>query len=331
MNQIATSQIYKLDSESDLTSMLSDIRAIAKDNLYDNIDTEEFVLACSEIGRNAIRHAGGGECSLEIKKGGRILAITISDNGRGIKNLDQAMREGFSTIKTSLGLGLEVAERNVDHFHITSDPSDGTSVYMEKYRPISQDTVDYGLVSIADANYNFNGDQYVLKEYDGDTVLIGLIDGPGQGYDAYALAISCKTFIEKNYRLSLDKLMGSLHSLMDESNDEVGITASLCRISPNKIQYKGVGDTHAYILRRDEFTSLPNQGGRLGQLHKFRNGVSEYSFDHQVNIILCTDGLSVISPFDKIHGSAQQMANKLFDANHRPHGDASVLTLKYNC
>ena len=318
-----------LASDQDLHTALFQLRELGVRFLYTQIDIEEMTLALSEIGSNALRHGGGGEVSLGIKKGGGVLCATVKDSGPGINNIEYAKREGYSTIKTSLGLGLLAAERLVDQFTINSVPGYGTEVHLEKHRPIKHHLVDYGIVSIPDALYNFNGDQYLIKEYDGDSVLIGLIDGPGQGYDAYAIASSCKDYIDSHYRLPIDKLLHHLDLLMKESNDEVGITASFARISPGKVIYKGYGDTHAYLVKDGVFHYLANQSGRLGQVIKYRQGVSEYSFQEKIQLVLCSDGLSSIPTLNPAKGTAQEVANNLFDKYHKPKGDASILTIIY--
>ena len=318
-----------LENESDIKEAIGLVRAYGTEYLYTKIDIEQLVLATSEIAGNAIRHAGGGEFTIVILKKGGLLRVIISDNGPGIPNVELAKREGYSSINTSLGLGLIAAERSVDHFHVDSEVDSGTQITMEKHRPIKHEVVDYGIVSIADSVYNFNGDQYLIKEYDGDSVLIGLIDGPGQGYDAFAISNSCKEYILANYRLPIEKLLSNLDTLMKESKDEVGITASLARVTPGKFIYKGYGDTHAYMVRDSNFNYLINQAGRLGQVSKYRAGVSEYSFNDKLQLVLCTDGLSTLPIINAVTGTAQQIANKLFDKHHKSHGDASILTLSY--
>lgn len=239
--------IIQLETESDVGLLTQAVRVSCLTNRFDNVDTEEMVLACSEIGHNAVRHGLGGYAKIFVLKNGKVIRVVISDTGPGIANLDLAFRPGYSTVKTSLGLGLESTQKLVDNFNIRSIVGEGTEITLEKYRPLSRTIIDYGLVSIPDNNYNYNGDQYILKEYDGDSVLIGVVDGPGQGYDAHSIAQTCKQFVENNYRKPLRELMVALNTLMKESNDEIGITCSLARITPNEISYMGLGDTHAYI------------------------------------------------------------------------------------
>lgn len=323
--------IVQLKKESDVGILTQAVRESCHANHFDRVDTEQMVLACSEIGHNAVRHGHGGKAEIIKLKDGKMIQVIITDNGPGIPNIDLAKREGYSTVKTSLGLGLEGAQRLVDNFIIDSKVNSGTRVILEKYRPLSKDMVDYGLVSIPDNKYNYNGDQYILKEYDGDSVLIGVIDGPGQGYDAHAIAQTCKQFVENNYRKPLSELLTALNTLMQESNDDVGITCALAKISPKKFEYIGLGDTHSYLcVDGKPFIHLKNQQGRVGYVRKVKSESFNYQYNSNLIAIFCTDGLKTIYEDISRTEEIQNLANQLFDQYHRPSGDATIIIAKYN-
>lgn len=322
--------IIQLETEADVGLLTQAVRECCLENRFDRVDTEEMVLGCSEIGHNAVRHGGGGSAKIYKLKYGKVIRVIISDDGPGIINFDLASRQGYSTVKTSLGLGLESTQRLVDNFELDSKVGQGTTVILEKYRPLTVDNVAYGLVSIPDNNYNYNGDQYILKEYDGDSILIGVVDGPGQGYDAHSIAQTCKQFVENNYRKPLTDIMTALNTLMKESIDDVGITCSLARITPGEISYIGLGDTHVYLsLDGNDEISLTNQEGRIGYVRKVKTQLYNSEFQNTARIILCTDGIKTIH--DMIEDeNPQALANKLFDQYHRTFGDATIIIAGYN-
>ncbi len=90
--------------------------------------------AISEIARNIIVHAGIGEISIQVvERNGRVgLEVTAVDRGPGIADIEQAMKEGFSTVN-SLGLGLPGARRLMDEFQVESKPGAGTTIVMRKW------------------------------------------------------------------------------------------------------------------------------------------------------------------------------------------------------
>jgi serine/threonine-protein kinase RsbT len=97
-------------------------------------DQTMVATAISEIARNMLTHAGGGEVELLLGVENRrpYLLITARDQGPGIDDLHRALQDGFTTGE-GLGLGLPGARRLMDEFEITSHPRGGTTVVMRKW------------------------------------------------------------------------------------------------------------------------------------------------------------------------------------------------------
>jgi serine/threonine-protein kinase RsbT len=97
-------------------------------------DLTIIATAISEIARNIVLYAKHGEIVLSsVMQGGRRGILVIArDQGPGIPDIAQAMRDGFSTGK-SLGLGLPGARRLMDEFEIVSEMGKGTTVTMMKW------------------------------------------------------------------------------------------------------------------------------------------------------------------------------------------------------
>jgi signal transduction histidine kinase/DNA-binding response OmpR family regulator len=98
-------------------------------------DQARIATAVSEIVRNAFRYAGGGEVefSIEGERAPQLLAIHVSDQGRGIAELDSILAGRYRSA-TGMGLGISGARRLMDHFSIHSGPA-GTGVLMKKVLP----------------------------------------------------------------------------------------------------------------------------------------------------------------------------------------------------
>ncbi len=84
---------------------------------------------------NMVIHAGGGEAEVRVHED--YIEIVLSDSGPGIKNIDEAMREGFSTAPDQIrslgfgaGMGLPNMKRYSDDMQITSEVGVGTTVIM---------------------------------------------------------------------------------------------------------------------------------------------------------------------------------------------------------
>src|SRR6266478_5024650 len=91
--------------------------------------------AISELARNIVTYAKRGEITLSAlaESGRRGIRIVASDQGPGIADIRQALRDGFST-SGSFGLGLPGVRRLMDEFEISSAPGQGTRVMVKKWR-----------------------------------------------------------------------------------------------------------------------------------------------------------------------------------------------------
>ena len=84
---------------------------------------------------NMVIHAGGGEADVNVCE--NYIEIILKDNGPGIKNIEQAMLEGFSTAPDQIrslgfgaGMGLPNMKRYTDDMKIESEVGVGTTVTM---------------------------------------------------------------------------------------------------------------------------------------------------------------------------------------------------------
>lgn len=99
------------------------------------VNQTKLITAASELVRNMLRYANGGETLIEVVSKGREngIRLTFTDKGPGIANIEQAMKDGFSTGK-SLGLGLPGTKRLVSEFDIKSTLGKGTVVTVIKWK-----------------------------------------------------------------------------------------------------------------------------------------------------------------------------------------------------
>lgn len=95
---------------------------------------EAVATAVTEIASNIVVHAGAGEIAFALarSRARRGVLVEARDAGPGIADVEQAMRDGFSTAR-GLGLGLSSARRLMDDFELRSQPGHGTTVTMTKW------------------------------------------------------------------------------------------------------------------------------------------------------------------------------------------------------
>jgi serine/threonine-protein kinase RsbT len=122
------------DSE-DVVMVRQAVREWAVSCGFSLVDQTKIVTAASELARNAVLYGGGGTVRLEALNDGarRGLRLVFEDQGPGIPDVDQALKDGFTT-GSGLGLGLGGARRLVNEFAIDSRPGEGTRIAITRWR-----------------------------------------------------------------------------------------------------------------------------------------------------------------------------------------------------
>ncbi|MFH0803354.1 MAG: anti-sigma regulatory factor [bacterium] len=120
--------------EVDIAIATSEARVLAAAGGFQQTEQYMIATAVSELARNIFRYAKKGEVTMKIieektKKG---IEIVARDDGPGIKNIERAMTDHFST-GNSLGLGLPGVKRLMDEFEIESDCKKGTKITARKW------------------------------------------------------------------------------------------------------------------------------------------------------------------------------------------------------
>ena len=124
-----------IQSSADVVRVRQMVREWAVGLGFSLVDQTKMVTAASELARNAYEHGGGGTVRLESINNAsrRGLRLTFSDQGAGIADVEQALKDGFTT-GSGLGLGLGGAKRLVNDFAIDSTPGQGTRVTIVRWR-----------------------------------------------------------------------------------------------------------------------------------------------------------------------------------------------------
>lgn len=123
-----------LRAQEDVISVRQLVRSYAVAIGLSLVDQTKLVTAASELARNTVIHGRGGTAKLEvIQEATRHgIRLTFEDQGPGIRDLEQALRDGYTT-GNGLGLGLGGARRLTNEFAIESKPGVGTRVVVTQW------------------------------------------------------------------------------------------------------------------------------------------------------------------------------------------------------
>jgi serine/threonine-protein kinase RsbT len=131
---ILRDETLSVATSSDVVRVRQMVRDWAVSLGFTLVEQTKIVTAASELARNALDHGGGGTVELqalqnEMRRG---LKVAFIDNGPGIADVQQALRDGFTT-GSGMGLGLGGARRLVNEFEIDSAPGRGTKVVITRW------------------------------------------------------------------------------------------------------------------------------------------------------------------------------------------------------
>jgi len=267
--------VYTIKNESDLIFAKQDSkRFLKKYGFY-----ETYLLALMEFGTNLYKHAGSGEIWL-IESGDNLLIASL-DKGRGIENLEWALKKGTSSFKNSLGIGLYSLSNKEGFFFEAFSKLNFGSVFLFGKR------AERDVLFLQRPFYNekVTGD-FVFKK--GKFLIIG--DVSGHGIRAYNSAFEIKNFFKKEVLscIVIDDILKKLHNFIKENNLR-SVVLSMVENLKEKVNICGVGNINIFY-KNFKLNYFTQKSGMIGEVFY---GVSKYTFDKKNSlIVLKTDGIS---------------------------------------
>jgi serine/threonine-protein kinase RsbT len=124
-----------LRNSNDVVLARQKVRQWAIELRFSLVDQTKLVTAASELARNALDHGKGGAMTIEsLANGSKAgLRLTFEDQGPGIPDIQQALKDGFTT-GSGMGLGLGGSKRLVNEFSIESEVDKGTKVTVIRWK-----------------------------------------------------------------------------------------------------------------------------------------------------------------------------------------------------
>lgn len=124
-------------SDADIVTARQQGRALAAQIGFSAIDATLIATAISELARNIVSYAKKGEIVMHRINNPHAayaagMLIIARDDGPGIRNTHDVLRDGYST-SGGLGLGLPGVRRLMDDFTIESEWGRGTTVTIRKW------------------------------------------------------------------------------------------------------------------------------------------------------------------------------------------------------
>jgi anti-sigma regulatory factor (Ser/Thr protein kinase) len=346
---------FRIANESDATRSVVAATRIGRYAGLDEVGAQALSTAVSELSRNILKYAGSGEVLFQETSCGasRGLIVTARDRGPGIKDIEKALRDHFSTSGT-LGLGLPGVRRMMDEFHIESEPGKYTTVSCLKWDnpPRGSGTrhfLKHAEVSIencdADASdnamsleYSFFGRPCVGQHVSGDLavvetrdkqIMLAVVDGLGHGPEAHQVSMRIRDYLISHWS---EDVVGTMRKLHDKLRGSIGAVVGMAVIDTHSglVRYTGIGNT-AYRVFGSRNVRMVSTAGNLG--HQIRSPqVQTHTLTEDDVIVMYSDGIKDrfdLEDYPQLrYQKADTIARNIVDRFSKPHDDAICLVLR---
>ena len=300
-------------------------------------DTEagRAAIVATELAGNLTKHATRGgrfvvqpmdRCGVP---GVELLAL---DQGPGMANVAQCLRDGYSTAG-SPGTGLGAVQRQADEFEIHSAVGVGTAILARIWSappealPVAG--ITYGVVSVPKPGQEMCGDGWaVAGEPGAERVLV--IDGLGHGPDAARVAMEGARVFRAHCGESPTAILEHLHLALRPTRGAAVAVMALDRAA-RELRFAGVGNIAGSVVTAGESRSMVSHNGIVGhEMRKVQEFV--YAWAPGALLVLHSDGLNTRWSLDRYTGLAGRdpalVAGVLLRDHARGTDDATALAVR---
>jgi anti-sigma regulatory factor (Ser/Thr protein kinase) len=307
--------------------------SIARRNAFKEYDSGRVSLVATELSSNLIKHGRGGELligAFEDNEGSGIELLAI-DQGPGIGNLEQCLRDGYSSAGTA-GNGLGAIIRQAQLVDIASWPGLGTGVLarIQPGTPSSQryePRTGWGAVSVAMPGQDVCGDSWSTAANGATTYFVA--DGLGHGQEAANASVEAVRLFHRFNGHRVPTLLDYVHGGLRSTR---GAAVSIARFDPGarRVTFAGVGNVAGAVDSNGTLQRMVTMPGTAG--HNVRKIQSfDYPFERGL-IVLASDGISTGWDFGRYPGIQSVhpalIAAILYRDFGRKRDDATVLVGK---
>jgi anti-sigma regulatory factor (Ser/Thr protein kinase) len=319
------------------SSQVGEARRLALDlasrNELDGTQAGKLALVVTEMATNLVKHGGGGTIIVDRYDDvdGTGLEVLALDKGPGMADVQQCLRDGFSTAG-SPGEGLGAIARQSVRFGVFSRPGQGTVLMARcpgRAGSGPRTRSELGAVLVPYPGEIECGDAWSFDAGPvGETLLVA--DGSGHGLLAARAAERAIETFEQNARRECPTLAATLHRALTSTR---GAAIGLARVDwrGRQIRFVGIGNIAGTVVSGAGTKRMVSHSGTAGHLAP-RIAEFIYPFEGRPLLILHSDGLNTRWDLSAYPGLAQLhpslVAGVLYRDHRRGRDDASVVVLR---
>ena len=263
---------------------------------FNETDAARVALIVTELATNLVRHAGRGQLLLQRVQNENFqqLEVLSVDSGPGMRDVEQCLRDGYSTAGTA-GTGLGAVRRLSSEFEIFTAADKGCVVMSRMQSSLVKGTTRqtrwrWGVISVPAPGENVVGDSWRIVP-SADDMAVMLADGLGHGPLASKAAEAAAVVFENvETRGGLTTFFNRAHEALRPTRG-AAIAAAYCSADGPSLTYAGAGNIAGSILSRDGRTrGLMSHNGTVGaEMRALRE--LPYPWNAGDRLVMHSDGL----------------------------------------
>ncbi|MFI6659992.1 SpoIIE family protein phosphatase [Streptomyces sp. NPDC050523] len=264
----------------------------------DALRTAAAVLVATELATNLLQHAGGGRLVIDLVAGPGAGAGTPAvqlvalDDGPGIRDVTEAMRDGHSTGEASRGAGLGTCRRISSAFDVCSSPRGTVSVARIEQgvsRGSARPACRAGGVNIPLARAEHSGDAWSCAR-SGSALTLMVADGLGHGRKAAQASGAAVDELHRHGHLPPAAILRHLHEALRSTR---GAAVALARldVDSGELSFAGVGNIGARLHGDGSWEHLVSHPGIVGAQFPATVPVHRVPWKPDSLLVLHSDGL----------------------------------------
>ncbi|HJQ74931.1 MAG TPA: ATP-binding SpoIIE family protein phosphatase [Gaiellaceae bacterium] len=306
---------------------------LGRDHGLAETDVGRVALIVTEAATNLVKHAGGGELLLASTADGRPgLGVLALDRGPGMRNVGEALRDGYSTSGTP-GTGLGAISRLASVFDVYSVAGAGTALFVgigSAGPGLEPHGLVAGGVNVPHPAEEVSGDAWAISP-SRDRARLLVADGLGHGVRAAeASALAARVFAEKAAEPSTTAVLERIHDALRPTRGAAVAIVELDR-ARRLVRFSGIGNIAGTIVGDGGTRSVVSQHGTAG--HDVRR-IQEFTYPWPAAglLVLHSDGLISHWTLDAYPGLARRhpalVAGVLYRDFRRGRDDTTVVVVR---
>jgi anti-sigma regulatory factor (Ser/Thr protein kinase) len=315
-------------------------RKLALEIGLDATMAEQVAIVATEACTNLLKHGDGGEILLRSTGGDEAtnlatMEMLALDRGRGMSNLEQCLRDGFSTGGSpGQGLGAIVRLSTATDFYSIANRG---AALLARWSIVASEgalddgkTLQIGAINVCKPGQEVCGDSWSVMQTEDESVFL-VADGLGHGLEAKMASMEAVRMLREHPDLPPAALIEMAHQALRSTR---GAAVAVARIDRARgiITFSGVGNISAQIysgaIPGQHLVSVNGTAGHQTQRIKEFN----YPWPDDGMLVLHSDGLSTSTGLEAHPGLALHdpslIAGVLYRDFGRGNDDATVVVAR---